>query len=244
MTDSLKSSYQLLSWDSNLFGYSVAKLGKNLDSEEAKVALKQLADQGVKLVYWFVDPSDTEKNNAAKQLNGQLVDEKITYTINAGLVANPNGNVHPVQSFGLKAPGAELISLALQSGAYSRFSTDEHFTHNEYKKLYTIWIEKSVQHTIAFDVLVCADEDGSIKGFITLESKNGKGSIGLFAVDENARGKSIGKTLMHEAFARFRKKGFDTVTVTTQKKNAVACRFYEKIGFVLLKTENVYHFWL
>jgi len=29
-----------------------------------------------------------------------------------------------------------------------------------------------------------------------------------------------------------------------QKANKNACAFYEKSGFNIIKTENVYHFWL
>ena len=74
--------------------------------------------------------------------------------------------------------------------------------------------------------------------------KDTRADIGLLAVDEEARGKSIGKLLMHAAFIKCRDLGYKEVQVVTQKANATACAFYEKLGFRIEKVENIYHFWI
>lgn len=236
--------YQILDWDSKLFGYTVARLGNDVCRENLREVLQELKDKKVSLVYWFVDPFTADCNKAAKDNNGILVDEKVTYSIdtaNVEEITDININVH---SYSKKNVSEELMLLALQSGVHSRFSIDKHFVHNEYKKLYFTWINKSILRKIAFDVIVYTDCNNHINGFISLESKGANGSIGLLAVDKNFRGKSIGKILIKEACVRFNKLGYKKVMITTQKKNIIACQFYEKLGFSLVKTENVYHFWL
>lgn len=236
--------YQIVDWDSKLFGYTVARLGNDVRSENLREVLQELKDKNVSLVYWFVDPFIADCNKAAKDNNGICVDEKVTYSIDTESVEEITDNNINVHSYSKKNISEELMLLALQSGVHSRFSIDKHFVHNEYKKLYSAWIEKSILHKIAFDVIVYAGCDNHVKGFISLESKGANGSIGLLAVDKNFRGKSIGKTLVKEACVRFNKQGYKKVMVTTQRKNITACHFYENLGFSLVKTENVYHFWL
>lgn len=239
-----KHFYRVRHFDSSLFGYKVAKLTKRVSGNNLGAVLKHLKALNATLIYWFVDPVDENANIEAINHNGILVDKKVTYVIDHmkyKRMAEDNNLVH---SYHNTYVSPEIVSLALQSGIYSRFSIDRNFAHDEYKKLYSIWIKKSVLHQIAFDVIVYVDESESMKGIMSLESKSDNGCIGLFAVDKRFRGKSIGKTLVKKAFAIFDKRRYKKVFVTTQGNNTIACRFYEKLGFVKYKTENVYHFWL
>jgi dTDP-4-amino-4,6-dideoxy-D-galactose acyltransferase len=234
----------ILPFDSKLFGYRVARLDRDLSPKKLGTALSRLRGEHVKLVYWFVDPKDEVKSRAAAANEGKMVDEKVTYVITLDSRSVERKGDLSLISYGKKEPDEELTTLALQSGQFSRFRIDKHFTHNEYEKLYTTWVRRSVARLIATDVLVCVDADRGIFGFVTMEMKGGMGSIGLLVVDERSRGKSIGKALVEAVLARFKKLGHRRVFVTTQKKNVIACKFYEKLGFVLYKQENVYHFWL
>ncbi len=238
------SAWHILPFDSKLFGYPVARLERSVSDKNLGSCLEELAQQRVKLIYWFVDPQDEERTHAAKEQNGKLVDEKVTYVTHIiGEKPEPIDGLSIV-TYDKEELNEQLFVLALQSGLYSRFRTDKRFTHSEYEKLYTTWVRRSIQRVVALNVLVCLDEEAHILGFVTMESKRGSGSIGLLAVDENSRGKSIGKALVQEAFVRFYRIGYRRVFVTTQKRNLVACRFYEKQGFTLHRLENVYHFWL
>jgi len=236
--------YTILRWDSKQFGYKVARLDDARDAKSIEGTFQHLKEHNVRLVYWFVDPKDVYRNQAAKKYHGTLVDEKVTYSRDTHTGAAILNDVSGVRSYRGKTVNNTLLSLALQSGVYSRFSTDAHFTHGEYIKLYSVWIQKSVRRILAFDVLVYLDSDKTIRGFITLEKVGVDGHIGLLAVDRNFRGKSIGKMLIMKAFVCFAKRGYKRVLVTTQGGNVAACKYYEKLGFKRLKTVNVYHFWL
>jgi dTDP-4-amino-4,6-dideoxy-D-galactose acyltransferase len=39
-------------------------------------------------------------------------------------------------------------------------------------------------------------------------------------------------------------KNIHLLDVATQLNNADACKFYERLGFNITRTENIYHIWL
>ena len=235
--------YHQLDWDSQFFGYKIAAIrAQNLEFIALKNTVGELAEQGYKLAYCFARPDDEISNSSMLSASGLLVDEKITFFTRIN--EEDNFTISPfIKSYYQDYASEKLKSLALQSGVYSRFKTDPNFHNAEYEKLYLTWIEKSVKKEIADEVLVyCEDEDE--KGLITLEFKANSGSIGLLAVDEKERGKSIGKKLVHSAMLYFREKKVNIVEVVTQGKNTGACGFYKSMGFDVKSVVNIYHLWI
>lgn len=238
------SIFQILDWDSKIFGYKVAKIGaSNLKLNESKKILLKLTSKNVRLVYWFVDPTDKISNQAAKENNGLLVDNKITYILNLYNYPLERINYKPLHSYLHKPLSKNIKFLALQSGLYSRFKLDKNFIHNEFEKLYKEWIKRSLMGEIAKDVIVYLDKNFE-RGLITLELKGEYGNIGLISVDKEYQGKSIGKLLVNAALVKFKALGITRVKVATQKNNIIACKFYEKLGFTQEGIQNIYHFWL
>jgi dTDP-4-amino-4,6-dideoxy-D-galactose acyltransferase len=234
--------FSLLEWDTGFFGYKVAGIkASELEPAGLDKILRQLRENDFKLAYCFVSPEDKRSNESLKQASGLLADEKITYSINV------EANSFPVSDkiipYDLKQPTQKLITLALQSGIYSRFKIDQNFRNNEFERLYMEWIGKSVSKTLADEVFVYSEDD-EILGFITLSIKNRKGSIGLIAVDENQRGKAIGKKLIGRGLLYFKENNITETDVVTQKANSIACRFYESCGFRIKNIVNIYHLWI
>jgi len=236
---------KILEWDSEFFGYKVASLRlKNHKLNEVGILIKKLKKQDVRLAYFFVSPEDDISNYNIRKLSGLLVDKKITFFIRLN-----DAEAYPdckfVKPYPLDYSSDKLKSIALQSGIYSRFKVDPNFKNNEYEKLYTEWIEKSVRREIADEVLVyCEEEDGNEKGLITLGIKGNSGSIGLLAVDEAARGKSIGRKLVQSSFLYFKEERVSYIEVVTQTENKSACGFYESMDFKFKETINIYHLWI
>lgn len=138
-----------------------------------------------------MNPADEISKRALKSASGFLADEKVTlYTI----IKDEDNTIisENIESYRLNYVSEKLKLLTLQSGFFSRFKTDLHFRNNEFNKLYLEWIEKSVEKIIAIEVLVYYINEEE-KGFVTLNVTNNVGHIGLIAVDEKERGKSIGK---------------------------------------------------
>lgn len=233
---------QRLPWDSNFFGYEISKIeAKGLEKDSLKHILSQAKKDRFKLIYCFVSPNDAISNTTITNAEGFLVDQKISYVIQLADINYPQSpNIH---SYLNKKTNEKLKSLALQSGIASRYKLDSHFKKNEFEKLFIAWLELSMEGKIAKDVFVYVEDEKEI-GVITIGVKNERANIGLLAVDEDYRGRAIGKHLINSAFAKARQLSLSEVQVVTQKANIGACAFYEKIGFKAESVENVYHIWV
>ncbi len=239
-------TYKILDWDSVFFGFTVARiLPKKLEAQELKTLLGAMKDQGVRLAYWAMDSADNVSNDASKSCKGFMADRKTTYAIDAhamrkrlDLVVAGTG----VDLFTDLLPTPELESLAIQAGLYSRFRLDPQIPEDRFEELYRLWIQKSVSGELAEKVFVIRDA-GKIVGMTTVGEKDGRGDIGLLAVDNSVRGKSLGCTLVLAAQKWALGRGFQVAQVVTQGDNLPACRFYEKSGYHVDKVENIYHFW-
>jgi len=235
--------YKILEWDSLFFGYNIASIqALNLQFNDLNKIIKGLKEQSIKLVYCITNPDDEISNSSFKRASGVLVDKKVTFSIKIRETDNFTGSTL-IRPYKLNYTSEKLKSLALQSGIYSRFKIDPNFHNSEYERLYLEWIEKSVQRKIADEVLVYCENEKE-QGLITLGIKEYSGSIGLLAVDEKERGKSIGRKLVLSALVYFREKKVNIVEVVTQNRNIGAFRFYKSLGFEVKSIVNIYHLWI
>lgn len=232
--------YQLLEWDSNFLGFPVAAIkADEFHGFETSSIFQYLKSQKIKLVYLFSEDEISDSLKLAS-LDFLLADDKVTFQkkqiqLNA---VSPYIDFYKDQSV-----SDGLLNLTYQSGLYSRFFIDKHFEDWVFPKMYKTWIEKSVLHEIAKQVIVY-NENKEIKGFITVGDKNGIGDIGLVAVDEKSRGKGIGKQLLLAADNWFLTQDLYTVQVVTQGLNIPALKLYEAAGFEIFKRNFIYHVWL
>jgi dTDP-4-amino-4,6-dideoxy-D-galactose acyltransferase len=225
-----------LDWDSQFFKLNV---GKVTDSE---IALEETIDiHPFDLVYFFVDPLNANFNDSLVKANALLVDEKITYFKE---VVHPKQVDKQIRSYKRQNNGldSEVVRIGLQSGIYSRFNVDPAIPKKDFEGLYQIWMNRSIDREIADEVFVYSDEQ-EIYGIMTLRKINGRGDIGIIAVDEAARGKEIGKKMIAMAEAYCFDNNLKELQVVTQKANVSACRFYEKCGFTIDSITNIYHLW-
>ena len=180
----------------------------------------------------------------AHKHGGILVDEKVTY------VKQISKAIHATQSHSyviapylLTEPDPTLISLALESGVYSRFKLDPSFPTELWEKLYIRWITRAVRKEIAWEVLVVKDA-GDILGVVTLGEKEKRGVVGLLGVAPKFRGKGIGTILISAGERCFAEHGYADVQIVTQRANTAACRLYESCEYQIETIDNIFHFWL
>jgi dTDP-4-amino-4,6-dideoxy-D-galactose acyltransferase len=233
---------QLLPWDSDFLGFPVGRLladGWSADQVVATVA--EARAMGLRLLYVVAAPTNEAAITAMRITGGLLADCKVTFAM-----AVPEQPGVPVSAAITAATHytPQLESLAWQSGEYSRFRLDPHFTPAVFQGLYSQWLRNSLSGGIARQVLVWRAPDGAELGLLTLGEKNGRADIGLLAVDATARGQRVGQQLVAAAQARAAAWGYAELQVVTQGNNIPACRFYEKCGFKLAHEEYIYHYWL
>lgn len=157
-----------------------------------------------------------------KELIGNQLTDSVTIAIG---IKKFGGDLNP-----------ELESLAFQSGTFSRFKVDTRLKAGEFEKLYKLWIQKSVEEK---SVLIADDN----AGFVSCNVKADTAQIGLIAVDQNQRGKGLGKKLILAAEAFAFAKGAKRMKIGTQEANHPACALYSKLGFEVVEKVRVWHFW-
>jgi dTDP-4-amino-4,6-dideoxy-D-galactose acyltransferase len=230
-----------LEWDSNFFGINTGKLETaNLSSEEVMAQLKTITTSGFQLVYIFTPHADEVLKKKIYRLGGKLFDEKVSYSMKvSGLAPLSSEFIH--SSKGSEMDN-DLESLAIESGKYSRFRTDPKIPRKKFEELYGLWMKNSLNGTFAREVFTY-EENGKKLGMVSIDIRKGEGWIGIIAVNENFRGRSIGKLLIHSAGQFCKKNNVEILNVQTQKENKDSCSFYEKIGFHIRSIEDVYHLW-
>lgn len=239
------NQFQILDWDSNFFGIPIAKIiPDKLAVEELDQVLSCLKQEKVRLVYWASNPNDEGSQIAAQLLHGFLADKKITFVIDISQIPEQSDSFDwVIEEYSDTLPCADLEDLAIQAGICSRFKGDSRIPEKKFVDLYRLWIRKSVNRQMADAVLV-ARQSGNIVGMVTVVEKNGRGSIGLLAVNGDMRGKTLGVALVWAAQAWARGKGLRFAQVVTQGENIASCKLYEKCGYRIEKVEYFYHFWI
>lgn len=238
------TSYKLLQWDSDFFGFGVASLGDTpLRGAELRSALDGLRTRGVRLVYWAPPAADHAAERAGRAEHGRLVDRRTTYAIDLATIASRTPSSAAISSYDQGAANDDLERLAIQSGRLSRFAVDPEIPRERFESLYRLWIRNSLSGELARAVLVARQAE-RIVGMVTLAEADGSGSIGLIAVDEGARGQGLGSALVQSALLWCRERDLRETTVVTQGGNLAACRLYEKHGFRCARVQTFFHFWL
>ncbi len=237
----MSRSFEILQWDSNFFGFKVAKMGNSFCVETLQETLAELRAENVKLAYCFVAPDDFERNEALNNAGGKLVDQKVKYCIEkASLTEASKANVIHFEG---SQPTPEMFEIALQTSEHSRFRIDKGFGHDTCNRLYQQWITNSVKGQFDDTVFVYTRND-EILGLVSLKLTPKAGKIGLLGVDKNARGLKVGTALLNQAISFTKQSGIDKLEVYTQKANKAACEFYEKNSLKSCEQINVYHLWL
>lgn len=240
-----------LDWDSDFLGLEVygVSLHTHREPEQIQRMVDVLRQSGAGLAYLFVGTDDAILKDTLADCGAILYDEKLTYgkLLGGNVSASTAGTAAPTAGTDIRAyRGAmtdQLLQLAILAGHESRFRKDPRLLPF-FEPLYRLWMSNSLKGTMADAVFVCGS-DSAVKGFVTCKIReDGTGSIGLIATDGAYQGQGIGQSLIEATDTWYTAKKILTSTVVTQRSNLQACRFYEKTGFTIRKTEYIYHLWL
>ena len=108
--------------------------------------------------------------------------------------------------------------------------------------MYQIWIKKSCEDPST--TVLTAEYKNKIVGFITFShGHEAISNIGLIAIDKNYQRLGIGKSIMNGCLYLCYKQKKTRISVATQLNNQPAIKFYERLGFKVLRKSNWYHKW-
>lgn len=217
-----------LDWDSSFFKIEVGEIENNDD-------LKNDTYSDFDLIY--------VKKNAEILLPGfklNYEENKVVFEKQILTIKEACNSVIPFSK--VKYDVEELYNLAYESGKYSRFLKDNLFGESNFKRLYKEWVDNSITKQFADDILLYFIED-KIVGFVTYKKQSTYCQIGLIAVNPNFQGKGIGRQLINEVENTLYKKGINTLRIPTQLENKEACFFYKKIGYKIIESTPIKHYW-
>jgi dTDP-4-amino-4,6-dideoxy-D-galactose acyltransferase len=240
---------EMAAWDTECFGYPVGRILIPEDSLDLLPGLlKDAKKQDYRLVYITLENAGHQSKELVaeifsrlEKINVSLADEKVFFQ----QVIKEHAAVLPGNISAWKAGMSQetLTGLALQAGEYSRFCTDKNFTAQEFEKMYTRWIQSSIDNKLAGMIYVSLWKD-MINGMVTLTKKTDHINIGLIAVDRASRGKGIGKSLLEAAAVFALSQNLRTIRLSTQLANKPAMAFYASRGFEITGVDLVFHCWL
>ena len=236
---------ELLPWDSNFFGFPVARLrGDQLTLEIANAAETWCGDHRVHCLYFLARSDDANTVKLAESHGFHLVDVRLTMDQSLPSASSFVAAAAFTVSRAAKVDDiSELRRIARMSHTDTRFFFDDRFPREKCELLYDTWIQSSCEG-FAQAVFV-VEESGRVAGYVTCHlSKDGEeGSIGLIAVDALQQGKGLGRQLVHAAIEWFLSQKASQVSVVTQGRNVAAQRLYARCGFIPRKLELYYHRW-
>lgn len=217
---------ELLPWDSEFFGFPIAKVEVESFAADFLEEMKTWCARNRIACLYVLGPA----NDALEP-----VDLRVTYEWNVSASA--------LSSLSIRLAEAEdipvLEKIARINHRDSRFYADGRFDRVRCDELYVTWIRRSCEGWA--DAVWVAPHDDAPAGYITCHRN--RGSIGLVAVADHARGKGLGRALVESAKNYFRDAGLARIEVVTQGRNTAARALYETCGFELATVRYWYHLW-
>jgi len=232
---------QFLQWDSDFFGFGVARVRGDVLTEDLCRQINQwCAERSVSCLYFAARPDDLRTMRLAETGGFRLVDVRMTFErkVDPG-ERFEDASVRPARLEDVPI----LQDIARQSHRDTRFHYDEHFGPERSDALYAHWIKVSCEG-YADAVLVWEDDD-KVSGYVSCHLAAGKqaGKIGLVGVAEKARGKGVGPALVRCALKWFTERSARQISVVTQARNTAAQRLYQRCGFLTQSVSLYYHKW-
>jgi len=228
-----------LDWDSHFFKKEIGRVVVDqIDLAFYEEINDFIAKSSYDLIYLFEKNVEHRHNPIVEE---SLKDTKVVYQKTLFSSQIDSRNCKKYINSEVKSLDT-LYSLAIASGEYSRYRIDPKFSTQDFVKLYTKWIDNTLNGTIADDIFVYQEQENII-GLVTAKYAGQKSEIGLIAVEDGHRGKSIGSSLLKTIECEAIKRGCNTVSVATQLSNLSACGFYEKNEYKIVNKVNIYHIW-
>ena len=245
------SPCKILEWDTDFFGFRVAKVLSNQLTEESVHCIDKWCRQNdVSCLYLLSCSDDARTTRLAEDSSFRLVDIRITFE-----AKNPFktiANINNSKKICLRNAQLEdvdvLATIARESHRDSRFYYDQYFSSRSSDSMYGVWIKQSCEG-YANAVLV-AELNNSPIGYISchIDKENHGdeypiGRIGLIGVGKVEQSNGIGHLLLANALKWFEDHGMQKVRVATQGRNRAAQRLYQRCGFLTQSVELWYHKW-
>jgi len=237
---------ELLSWDSEHFGFPVGRVvGDTLTQLTAGAIDDWCVDQGIRCLYFLADPGDAETALVAAEHGYRVTDVRVTVRRSTDGVdrlplAGPSTMVIREAS---ERDLMDLRSLAARSHGGTRFYFDGRFPRERCDALYQAWVEQGLRDPDR-GLLAAVVNDRSVGYMVysrVVTAGEGRGELG--AVDEHHQGQGIGLALHVQMIRQLAERGAVTHRGVLSLRNVPVIRLHERLGFVTDTVAVWHHKW-
>lgn len=226
--------YKNLIWDSEYFNMACAKIVLKGAINAADIDNIKDYCKNFSFITIVNENNNDGNNRQIACLNAFLADVNIEF-VKSGLIGTKNDNI--VINSNLNND-AEIIELANKCFRYSRFFNIPFIDLNKGKNIYSEWVKNSFNKK---DKYFCRyTYDNKLLGFSLFHFENDIVVIELIAVNENSKGKGVGKALIYAVEDFAVANNALLIKVGTQLNNIHAQNFYVSCGYKHNKNSSIY----
>jgi dTDP-4-amino-4,6-dideoxy-D-galactose acyltransferase len=243
MMTQIKEIYRKLEWDTDFFGFGVARiLVRDIDEEILEAVMRRCKTDGIRVLFYLANVHNATAIHLAETHGFRFVDDRITLNFKF-----PKDRIQ-TDAARIDIRGYEeddiafLKEIARGSFVHDRFHFDPNFPQEICDHMRATWIE-NLCHGLADEVLV-AEIENRIGGFISCEIQGkDSGHIALTGIAPFAQRQGVGLALTNAALKWFQDRGIKEVVVATQGRNIGAQRLYQSAGFKTCDCAIWFHKW-
>lgn len=235
----------LVPWDSEIFGFPVAQIGRlELTEGAAPAAVLRdfdfwCAEQGVRFVSCRLEHTRLRESMALEEAGFRFVEMVHEPELDlAGRVAAPRQVIHVAEATaGDLQPIQEIAYSAFSTG---RFLLDWRLPQELSRRRYAAWVRNSVADPT--HAVLKAEHDGALVGFFIVEARPDRTVYWhLTAIAPAWQGKGIGTSLWRTMLLRHRTDGASSVSTTISGHNSAALNLYARLGFTFGAAQMTFH---
>ena len=243
--DSAGEPCEQLAWDSEHFGFPIARVRASTISAEAAEAIDAWCEQReIRCLYLLADAGDAETARVAARFGYRFVDARLTYVHDApdpAVSAAAAGQLEIREATEAEVP--RLRELAARSYETTRFYFDGNFPRERCDLLYELWLERGVRDPER--AIVVPEIEGEAAGYqmLRLPKPGGEAVLELIAIDPKLRGTGLGAAFLRSILSWVQARGATSTTTFLQARNTAAVRAHARAGFACARSETWYHRW-
>ncbi len=237
--------FELMEWDTNFFGFKVARL-----CEEAPEKLKQVQDicseQDIRLLISRFSTNNVCFAHELERHGFQLMDTVVTYRLNLADARVANVPVPAIIRPCLKSEADELaaIARAVYASHIGHFHNDPRLDRDKCTTLYAELARNSCLDENQADIMLVAEMEGKIVGFHSHKVAHPNGLRGVISgVSHQAQGKGIGKALIVASANWGKSWGLEWIEEYPHVNHYRMHKMMADLGFRLCASFYTFHKW-
>jgi len=223
-------------WLTRILGCHVYRLDIDRPEEYCRGIEPDWPPEDRWFIYTKAATNSLELINALEDAGFRLVESNLQ--LEKSIDLKPDAIKQQRVRFATPEDEAAVNIVSERSFVYSRFHLDPAISNNLADKIKAAWAVNYFTGQRG-DAMVLAEDQGKVAGFMQLLFQDDVLIIDLIAVDPTRR--EMGLACEMVSFALCNLAGFRLLRVGTQVSNIPSIRFYEKLGFRIVKSQYVLH---